>query len=87
MGRRKYPPLTPNEVVSILQSLGFNLKRKTGSHFHYERPADSEKPRALVTVDMSVSEFWEELIKNMIRQSRFSREEFYRATKKTAKKI
>ena len=88
MGRRKYPPLTPREVVSILLALGFGLKRQDGSHAQYERPAGTaNKERRLVTVDMSVSEFWEDLVKSMIRQSGFSREEFYGATKATAKKI
>ncbi len=87
MGKRRYPPLKPNEVVAILKALGFTLNRQVGSHAHWERPADNKRPRALVTVDMSVSEYWEELIKSMIRQSIHNREEFYGATKKTAKKI
>ena len=86
MGRR-YPPLTPSEVVAIVEALGFTLKRQTGSHRHYERAADAQRPRSIVTVDMSVSDFWGELIKSMIRQSNFSREEFYGATAKTRKKI
>ena len=87
MGKRRYPPLTPSEVVAVLKSLGFAFKRQDGSHAHYERAADKERRRALVTVDASVDEFWEELMKSMIRQSGFSREEFYGATKGTAKKI
>jgi predicted RNA binding protein YcfA (HicA-like mRNA interferase family) len=87
MGTRRYPPLTPSEVVAILRALGFSLKRQDGSHAQYERGADGLRERALVTVDMAVTEFWEELMRSMIRQSRFSREEFYGATKQTAKKI
>lgn len=87
MGRRRYPPLTPSEVVAIVEALGFTRKRQTGSHAHYERAADGKRPRSIVTVDMSVSSFWEELIKSMIRQSNFSREEFYGATEKTKKKL
>ena len=87
MGRRRYPPLTPSEVVAILKALGFSLKRQTGSHRHYERAADRQRPRSLVTVDMSVPQFWGELMKSMIRQSNFTRKEFYGATDKTRKKI
>ena len=87
MGRRRYPPLTPYEVVAVLKSLGFAFKRQDGSHAHYECAADEKRQRALVTVDMSVDAFWEELMKSMIRQSGFSREQFYGATKGTAKKI
>jgi predicted RNA binding protein YcfA (HicA-like mRNA interferase family) len=87
MGQRRYPPLTPSEVVSILQALGFTKKRQVGSHAHYERLATDGKERCLVTVDMAVSVFWPELIKSMINQSGHTREEFYRATPKTSKKI
>lgn len=87
MGQRRYPPLTPSEVVAILEALHFTFKRQVGSHAHYERAADDQKPRSVVTVDKSISEFWEEAVKSMIRQSNFTREEFYSATKKTAKKI
>lgn len=87
MGRHKYPPLTPSEVITILEALGFTVKRQTGSHAHYERAPDENQVRRVVTVDTSVHEFWDELIKSMIRQSGFTREEFYGATKKTAKKI
>jgi len=34
-----------------------------------------------------VSVFFDDLIKSMIRQSNHSREQFYRATKSTAKRI
>lgn len=87
MGKRKYPPLTPSEVVEIVKALSFTFKKQTGSHAHWERLADATKKRAVVTIDMAVSDFWEDIIKKMINQSGFSREEFYRATRKTAKKI
>jgi predicted RNA binding protein YcfA (HicA-like mRNA interferase family) len=87
MGKRKYPPLSPGEVVSIIKALGFTFKRQDGSHAHYELAAAAGRERKLVTVDMSVSPFNEYLLKSMIRQSGFSREAFYGATEKTAKKI
>jgi predicted RNA binding protein YcfA (HicA-like mRNA interferase family) len=85
MGKRKFPPLKQSEMVAILVSLGFVLVRH-GKHPVYERPADGKKPRAVVPVD-DYPEFDETLIKSMIQQSGFSREEFYGATKGTAKKI
>jgi predicted RNA binding protein YcfA (HicA-like mRNA interferase family) len=84
MGKRKYPPLTQNEVVAILKKLGFAKKHQVGSHVQYERAADGKCPRSVVTVDLGVREFGDFLIKNMIEQSNRSREEFYGATKRTA---
>jgi predicted RNA binding protein YcfA (HicA-like mRNA interferase family) len=87
MGKRKYPPLSPSEVINIVEALGFRFKRQNGSHQHYEGFAEDLKTRKIVTVDNSVDEFWEDLIKSMIRQSGWPREKFYGATRKTSKKI
>lgn len=78
---RKYPPLTPGDVVRILEALGFAFKRQKASHAHYECPADEKtgRLRALVTVDMSVREFSRELVSSMIRQSLRTKKEFYGA--------
>ena len=86
MGKRKYPPLTPSEVIAILSALGFFWKHQEGSHCAYERAACSKRKRAVVTVDTAKSEFDEFLLKSMIRQSQFERAEFYGATKSTARK-
>ncbi len=90
MGRRGHPPLTPTEVRGILIALGFvklPSRQTSGSHEQYERAASEEHPRRLVTLDTGPREFWEAIIKSMIRQSGFSREQFYGATKATARKI
>jgi len=87
VGRKKYPSLSPSEVISILKAKGFSFKRQTGSHQHYECASGEGGTRRVVTVDISIDQFWEELMKSMIRQSGLSREQFYGATKKTAKKI
>ena len=89
MGSKSYPPLTPTEVISILEALQFKLKKQTGSHAHYELDAalDSQGIRRVVTVDMSVAEFWVDLMQSMIRQSGVDRKKFYGATKKTKRKI
>jgi predicted RNA binding protein YcfA (HicA-like mRNA interferase family) len=87
MGQRSYPPLTQGEIKAILQNLGFVWARKEGSHAQFKRPADSKRKAAVVTVDEGYREINDpKLIQSMIRQSGFSREEFYGATKRTAKK-
>jgi predicted RNA binding protein YcfA (HicA-like mRNA interferase family) len=86
MGKRKYPPLTPSEVTAILTGLGFTKVRQDGSHAHYEHAVAGVYPRSIVTVDMAYAEFDDGLIKSMIRQSNRSREMFYGATKRTARK-
>jgi predicted RNA binding protein YcfA (HicA-like mRNA interferase family) len=87
MGKRSYPPLTPGEVKAILQNLGFTHARTESSHAHFKRTANDKLKGAIVTVDEGYREIGDpKLIQNMIRQSGFSREEFYGATKRTAKK-
>jgi|SRR5208283_3751929 len=86
MGQRRFPLLTPDEVVAVLRARGFDKKRQDGSHAQWERAADGRRLRSIVTVDVSKAEFREELMKSMIRQSNLTREEFYSATKRTAKK-
>ncbi len=85
MGKRKYPPLKQSEMVAIFIGLRFRLVR-VGKHPCYERKGDAIRPRKVVPVD-DYEEFDETLIKSLISQSGFSREEFYGATKATAKKI
>jgi len=72
--------------VAILKNLGFLFKRQEGSHAQYEHMADATHLRSLVTVDMQHSEFDDQLMRNMIRQSNRTREEFYGATKRAARK-
>jgi predicted RNA binding protein YcfA (HicA-like mRNA interferase family) len=86
MGRRAYPPLTPDEVISILVALGFTKRGQTGSHAQYVRPADGKRKAALVSVDTHYKEFSDDLMHNIVRQSNFGRKEFYGATKHTAKR-
>jgi predicted RNA binding protein YcfA (HicA-like mRNA interferase family) len=85
MGKRKYPPLKQSEMVAIFLGLGFRFVR-VGKHPCYERDADAVRKRKIVPVD-DYDEFEENLIKSLISQSGFTREEFYGATKASAKKI
>ena len=74
-------------MIAIVQALGFRFKRQDGSHAHYEKLADATGLRRLVTVDVSMREFREDIVKSMIRQCGVKREDFYCATKRTARKI
>ena len=85
MGIRRYPPLTPGQVVSTLTALKFQFQKQIGSHAHYE--LTEGEIRGVVTVDMSVKDFGPDLLKSMIAQSGFDRKSFYGAHPKTAKKI
>lgn len=86
MGQRSHPPLSPDEVVSILLARGFRYRGTEGSHAQYVRVADDKRKTALVSVDMHYRQFDVDLIQRMIRNSGFSRKEFYGATKKTARR-
>lgn len=64
---------------------GFEKKAQRGSHEQYEGQINGTLHK--VTVDIHSSPYDYFLIKSMIEQSGMSREEFYGATKTTAKKI
>jgi len=85
MSGRRYPPLTPDEVRDLLRAKGFSLDRTRSSHEQWRAIINNE-PR-VVTVDSHYKTFDQSLIKRMISQSGLAREEFYSATKRTAKKI
>jgi predicted RNA binding protein YcfA (HicA-like mRNA interferase family) len=72
----KLPLLKPREVKANLAALGFRWKRTDGSHETWERPADANHIRAVVTVDVGKNQFDKKLMASMIRQSTFSKEEF-----------
>lgn len=82
---RKYPSLTPSEVRAILQARTFVKKGQRGSHEQWAG-VWAGNPR-VVTVDGHYPEFDDDLIKSMIRQSGMTREQFYGATDRTARKI
>jgi predicted RNA binding protein YcfA (HicA-like mRNA interferase family) len=82
---KRYPSLTPSEVIDILTARKFTFKTQNGSHAQYEGIVGSITRK--VTVDMAEKDFGRDLIQSMIRQSGLSRNDFYCSTKKTAKKI
>ena len=82
---KKYPPLSVREVQSILRAWGFRHVRTRSSHEQWLGKV-GELDR-LVTVDTKYAQFDEKIVGLMIGQSGLSREEFYCATKTTARKI
>jgi len=58
--RRKYPPLTPDEVIRILKARGFAYHHTTGSHEYYLGTIRGATRR--VTVDGHYREFSDKLI-------------------------
>ena len=83
---RRYPPLSPSEVRTILRALGFELAHTTGSHEQWDHADLGGRPRR-VTVDVAIGQFSPALVQSMIRQSGVTREEFYGATERSARKI
>ena len=82
---KKSPPLTPQEVITILKKRGLRFDTQEGSHEQYEGTIKGKQRK--VTVDTAEKEFDNFLIQSMIRQSGLSRKEFYCSTKSTAAKI
>jgi predicted RNA binding protein YcfA (HicA-like mRNA interferase family) len=82
---QKYPPLTPAEVIEILTAYDFRFKHQVGSHAQYEAVRGGKSYK--VTVKTNAAEFNDFLMKSMIRQSGLTREDFYSATKSSARKI
>jgi predicted RNA binding protein YcfA (HicA-like mRNA interferase family) len=74
---RKLPKLKPREVKANIKALGFVWKRTDGSHETWERLPDKIiTTRKTVQVDVGKAQFDDFLMKMMIRQSGFSRDEF-----------
>lgn len=81
---RGWPPLTCREICDILQALGFEHDRDESSHkiwIHRER-------HLIVPVDMHWDPASGPLISHLVKtQVRVTREVFYGATKRSAKKL
>lgn len=75
MGRKRRP-LTCKEVKRILTALGFEFQRQKGSHEHWKATVNGRLH--LVTVDCPKEPFVPPLLSNMVRQSGYSIEEWYR---------
>jgi hypothetical protein len=85
MGNRKYPILTPSEIIAILYARGFSLDSKSGDHRYYIKNVNGKKYRP--QVDMGCSDYGADLIKLLLDETGLTRKKFYGSTKNTAKKI
>jgi len=82
---KKYPPLTPDEVVRILRARGFDYDHSRGSHEYHKGMIKGVS--RMVTVDTHCREFDARMIRFLLNQSGLTREEFYGSTERTARKI
>ena len=82
---KRWPPLDLREVVGILKALGLEYTHSSGGHDFYKGVYKGLARR--VTVDPKNAPFSDDLLKWMSEQAGCSRDEFYKATPKTAKKI
>jgi predicted RNA binding protein YcfA (HicA-like mRNA interferase family) len=85
MGRIKYPPLNPNEIVAILNARGFSFYKSSGDHNFYIHSVKGKK--RVVQVDMGCPSYVDHWLKTAIKETGMTREQFYCSTKGTAKKI
>jgi predicted RNA binding protein YcfA (HicA-like mRNA interferase family) len=85
MGQRKYPPLTPAEIIAIVIARGFILHHTKGDHKYYVHTVKGEK--RIMQVDTGNPLYTDHWLKLVITQSGMSREDFYCSTTSTAKKI
>lgn len=82
---RKWPSLEHREVKEILRNIGFTYAHSSGGHDFYKGIHKGKS--CTVTVDGHVAPFNTSLIKFMANQANCTREEFYGACERTAKKI
>jgi len=85
MGPRKYPPLTPREIIEILGARGFTHHHNHGDHQFFIIWIKGKK--RISQVDMRRAQYSEYFLKLLIQETGMSREDFYRSTKSTAKKV
>jgi len=82
---KRYPPLSPAEVIKVLEARGFVFVRTAGSHRRYQGHVRGQTRS--VTVDTHYQQLDVKLLKRVIAQSGLTREEFYGSTRDTAHKI
>jgi predicted RNA binding protein YcfA (HicA-like mRNA interferase family) len=85
MGQRRFPPLTPGEVIAILLARGYSLRNTKGDHRYYIFEKNGYK--FIVQVDMGCSSYGDVLIPAVLKESHLTRDQFYCSTKSTARKI
>jgi len=81
---KRYPPLSYRDTVTILEAFDFILKATKGSHEQWE--GNTRGKHRKVTLQKG-AEYDERDIRSHILQAGVSREEYYGASPRTAKKI
>jgi predicted RNA binding protein YcfA (HicA-like mRNA interferase family) len=81
---RKYPPLSYRETVAILTALGFLHKDTRGSHEQWEGTTGGIPRKVTLKVGIDYDDLD---IRSHIKQAGVTREAYYGATDRTAKKI
>jgi len=81
---KKYPQLSYNESVCILKALGFTLKTTRGSHEQWIGIVGGVARKVTL---QKFTTYDDRDIRSHIAQSGVNRKIYYRATKRTAKKI
>jgi predicted RNA binding protein YcfA (HicA-like mRNA interferase family) len=85
MGQRRYPPLTPKEIIAILIARGFTFHHSEGDHEYYYCEVRGEK--RVMQVDTGNPLYTNYWLKQTIKETGMTRRQFYCSTKRTAKKI
>jgi predicted RNA binding protein YcfA (HicA-like mRNA interferase family) len=85
MGQRKYPPLQPREIEEILIARGFVFKKSKGDHKYYVHNVNGRT--YIAQIDMGNPVYNDKWIKLVIKEAGMTREQFYSATKSTARKV
>lgn len=76
MGFRKYLPLKPKEIETVLKRHGFFFKRQDGSHAQWE--GYIVNTRRIVTVPQYSEIKSKDVLKSIFQQSGLSWKEFYK---------
>ncbi len=85
MGQDKFPPLSPDEIIELLKARGFTLHHTKGDHeFYYCEVQGKKRVMQVDTGNPLYTGYW---LKQTIKETGMTREQFYCSTKKTAKKI
>jgi predicted RNA binding protein YcfA (HicA-like mRNA interferase family) len=69
----RLPQVTPREMLAALQRAGFVIKRSKGSHHYLVHASD---PTRRTTVAVHPGDLPERDVRDILKQSRISREEF-----------
>lgn len=84
MGFKKYLPLTPDELMTVLKAFGFSKKRTRGDHEQWE--GWTNETRRVVTVQLIRGKYSITRMKTLIQNMGLSVNEFYGKDERIAKR-